>query len=130
MGSAGRRGFIALQVQGSVLALPIDGFVNLLHNGGARFSGALIMRVYVLCEKGEALRDLAKLRRTAVTGPGERNHKVCVPGKQLNSGDGIAVLVIFLESEHPGEPFARGVYVQIKIMWEQYIGRDGAVPHD
>jgi len=120
---------MAVEILYSVLAFPIDGFVQVFDDFGASSFRPREVGIYVGHEDGQALRCRAELCRASSAWTSARQHEIDIAKAHLGAaGLGrIAVAVVLGESEDSGEPIDCRNNITIGDVGQDGVDGNGAI---
>ena len=99
---------VAFEILRYVLALAVDGFMELFEDVGARAFGVDVVGLYVVEKDGEGLGAVAELGGAHGAFLRDFEHDAGGGETHLDAAEGVAVTVVLGEAEDAGEPDAGG----------------------
>ena len=124
---AGKEPVVAVEVEGGVLELAVDGLMEVFDECYAGGPGALEVGFDIIEKNCEALGCVAELRRALKAGLRPIDHDDGAAEVELGSADGVAVTVVLGESEVGGEPGDGGEEVAVDDVRQNRVDRNRAV---
>jgi len=128
-GVLGKDPAMTIEVFDAVLALAVNGFMELFPDEGTLPYGVVVMSVDVGNDNGEHLSVGADGSGGFAVGPRAGQHDDCVAEVDLDAADGVAIMEVFAEAEDSAEPVAGLRDVAVDEMRDEDVGGDGAVVH-
>jgi len=120
---------VPILIERRILTLAIAGDVDLLDDCGAGRFGALEMRIDIRHENRQRLRGEAALRGCGIAWFQSVQHDMSVVQVDLRAGDGVAIAVMFAESESGAEPCDGRRHVLNRHVRQQNVGGNGSIAH-
>lgn len=118
---------VAFGISHAVLALAVDGFVQLFYDGCAMLAGAGVVRVKIRDKNREALGSIAELDRSMNARRGELEHKTGFAAGHLDAADWIAIAIKLAESTGTDKPGASSFKVAVADVRQQGENGDRTV---
>jgi hypothetical protein len=118
---------VAIEIFDSVLALAVDGFVEVFDDFCACRFCSLEVRCYIFDEDGEALRSIAVVGWSVGVWAYAMEHDPCISEMHLCAADGVSVAVVLGEAEYLCEPVDRLFDVVIHDVRKHCVRGYGAV---
>ena len=130
VGVLGEDPAVVVEIVGSVLALAVDGLVELFPYGGLLLLSVAVVGGDVGDDDREVLGAGAEGCGALGVGTDAADHDVGVAEVELHAtADGVAITEVLGELEDTGEPGGCGEVVAVDDVWDEGGGGDAAVGH-